>query len=303
MTPLLLLHGFLGDPSVWSDVIARVGRRPPEATGGAGGRPSRRLEPTTDAPRPSNTEPQILPGSADTVVRARISGPPPLVGTSPREVLRAADAMALPGHGPRPWRSTRATFDDAVDAIAARMPFAPALVVGYSMGARVALGLAARHPSLVAGMVLVGVDPGLATDVDRDARIAWDDAQAHAIVEGGMALFVTSWESLPLFATQQSLPAAMRARRRAQRLAHTTDGLAWAMRALGLGRMPPLWDALESLPMPIHLVTGALDEKFTAIARSMVAKAPRITHAIVPGAGHDVALEAAQALAREIDTR
>ena len=67
---------------------------------------------------------------------------------------------------------------------------------------------------------------------------------------------------------------------------------------MGLGRMPPRWDVGKIAP-PLHLVTGALDAKFVRMAR-ILAAGGAATHAVVPGAGHDVALEAPAALAAEI---
>src|SRR5262245_21433519 len=101
----------------------------------------------------------------------------------------------LPGHGPRPWFSTEPDFFSTADELANDLPYSgPAWLVGYSTGARVALGIAARHPTRVAGLVLVGVDPGLADTKDRTARASWDDAQASQLETVGVAEFVHDWE-------------------------------------------------------------------------------------------------------------
>jgi 2-succinyl-6-hydroxy-2,4-cyclohexadiene-1-carboxylate synthase len=209
----------------------------------------------------------------------------------------------LPGHGPAPWLPEGEGFFAAVDALARALPSTrPAWLVGYSMGARVGLALALRHPARVAGAVLVGVDPGLRDEAARAERAAWDDAQALRIEAEGVAAFAASWAALPLFATQAALPGPLRAAQDAARREHTAAGLAWAMRALGLGRMPPQWDTLRRAP-PLHLVTGARDEKFAALAREIARVAPGSTHRAIEGAGHNVALEAPGALAAEIAAR
>src|SRR4051812_30010155 len=83
----------------------------------------------------------------------------------------------LPGHGPAVVPSS---FAACVDALAAELaPHAPFDLLGYSLGARVALGLVARHPHLVRRAVLVSVHPGLASDVARAARVAEDEAWAR----------------------------------------------------------------------------------------------------------------------------
>jgi 2-succinyl-6-hydroxy-2,4-cyclohexadiene-1-carboxylate synthase len=47
--------------------------------------------------------------------------------------------------------------------------------------------------------------------------------------------------------------------------------------------------------VPTLAVAGALDEKYVGIARSMASISPRIRFALVPGAGHNVHLEARDA--------
>jgi 2-succinyl-6-hydroxy-2,4-cyclohexadiene-1-carboxylate synthase len=196
-------------------------------------------------------------------------------------------------------RTSCTTFDETIDALAARLPDR-AHVVGYSMGARAALGIAARHPARVASLVLVGLHPGLEDEVDRRARRAWEEGLAKDLETGDLARFVEAWERLPIFASQRELPDAVRARRTGERTAHHPAALAWSLRALGLGAMPPAWDALGQKDVPVHLVTGAKDEKFTEIARKVLARAPSCVHTVVGGVGHDVGLEAPRALAAVI---
>jgi 2-succinyl-6-hydroxy-2,4-cyclohexadiene-1-carboxylate synthase len=203
----------------------------------------------------------------------------------------------LPGHGFAPWFCGE-SFVDAVDALAARLPKTPSTVIGYSLGARLALGLAARHPTRVARAVLVGVNPGLRDDKARQARLAEDEAYAKTL-EGARDLdaFVARWENLPLFETQKTLSSPRQSARRLERQTHTAHGIAWALRTLSLGAMP-CWDDLSKLAPHIDLITGARDEKFTTIARALAATDRRTRHVILDGAGHDVVLEAPERLAR-----
>ena len=207
----------------------------------------------------------------------------------------------LPGHGATP--DLRAGgFDDAVDALAACLP-APVLVAGYSMGARLALGLALRHPARVHAAVLVGVHPGLESEDERAARRASDESLARSLLAGGLRAFVDAWEKRPLFATQARLPAELRAAERARRLSHTPEGAAHALRALGLGSQPPLWDALARSRTPITFLAGSLDARFADLAARAAAVAPHGAVRIVPGAGHNLPLEAPAAVAAAVRER
>ena len=59
-------------------------------------------------------------------------------------------------------------------------------------------------------------------------------------------------------------PIAVRRAAHAQRLRCTPAGLAAALRGLGTGALPPLWERLGELRMPVTLIVGARDHKFGA---------------------------------------
>jgi len=166
-----------------------------------------------------------------------------------------------------------------------------ALMLGYSMGGRVALSVAAHAPHRLQALMLESASPGLATEAEREARRKSDFALADSLERGGLPAFVTRWEALPLFASQTRLPEATRASVRAQRLQNNPLGLANSLRGLGTGAQPSLWEALPNIPLPVLLLTGELDVKFTTIARDMALRLPQAVHRILSQAGHTVHLE------------
>lgn len=173
-----------------------------------------------------------------------------------------------------------------------------ALVAGYSMGARLALAIAARHPSRVAGLVLVSVHPGIPDGSSRDERRRWDDIQARRLRDEGLVRFVDAWERMPLFESQRALPHTILATQRRTRLAHDGDSLALAMSALGLGRQP---DFSAGIKCPAVFLAGALDAKFVALHSQLAARSPGATCRTVGGAGHNLPLEAPVAIADSIE--
>jgi 2-succinyl-6-hydroxy-2,4-cyclohexadiene-1-carboxylate synthase len=173
-------------------------------------------------------------------------------------------------------------------------------VLGYSMGGRVALHLAAAAPARVRALVLESSSPGIADPAERAARIAADEALADAIERDGLAAFVERWERLPLFASQAVLPEVVLERQRAQRLRNDPHGLANSLRGMGAGRQEPLWDRLAALAAPTLLIAGELDAKYCAITSQMAAALPNARTAIVPNAGHAVHLEQANAFVRNV---
>jgi 2-succinyl-6-hydroxy-2,4-cyclohexadiene-1-carboxylate synthase len=191
------------------------------------------------------------------------------------------------------------TFVDIIDAIAARdLPEVATTVVGYSLGARIALALAMRFPQRVRRLVLVGVAYGITDTNDRLARTRADETLAQALERDGVRSFVDSWEALPLFDSQRSLPEKSLVSQRSWRTAHTSEGLAWSLRCLGLGAQPAYRDMFARSTVPVDVITGALDQKFTSIGGEMVRLRSNVKHTVVAGVGHNVVLEAPEVIAR-----
>lgn len=202
----------------------------------------------------------------------------------------------LPGHGPDPWVLPGAGFEQIVDAFAATLP-ARAALVGYSLGARLALALLARHPRKFTGALLIGVHPGLDDDHERRERARWDDEQAAFLEEHGLSAFVDRWQQLPLFATQKTLAPAVIEAQRAARLGHQPRAVAWSMRALGLAAMPSYRHAFDDRAPAPWLVTGELDTKFSTLAVDLARRWSGAQHTLIAGAGHNVPLETPEKLA------
>ncbi len=215
-------------------------------------------------------------------------------------------APALLGHdaeAPQPAPEeppASAGFEGEVDRLAREIEqrgLAPVHVVGYSLGARLALGLTVRHPTLIARATLVGVHPGLRTEDERQQRRASDAEWCRLLEREGLPAFIEAWEKQPLFATQEQLPALARDAQRRERLRHSAAGLRLSLLCTGLAEMPSYWPALRSIRVPVDLVTGELDDKFAALARAAHAELPASALHVVPGAGHHVLLERPGAIA------
>jgi 2-succinyl-6-hydroxy-2,4-cyclohexadiene-1-carboxylate synthase len=161
-----------------------------------------------------------------------------------------------------------------------------ATYVGYSMGGRLALHLAVAEPQLVERLVLVSTTAGIDDEAARAARRADDERLAKELERDGVAAFVDRWLTLPLFATLRSEDAQL-----AVRLGNSADGLASSLRMAGAGAQRSQWPELASLPMPVLLVVGERDTKFTAIAERMAALIADARLEVIRGAGHAVHLE------------
>lgn len=167
----------------------------------------------------------------------------------------------------------------------------PAAVVGYSMGARLALVLALEHPEAVERLVLESPSAGIADAAARAQRLAADEALADDLERDGIETFVDRWEQLPLFASHASLPAATRERLRAERLGQQPGGLAASLRGAGQGAMTPLHDRLGHITVPTLAIAGALDPAGHERARTIARAIPGARLEVIPATGHTPHLE------------
>ncbi len=214
-------------------------------------------------------------------------------------------AVDILGHGDSdsPADPERYTMDRCVEDLVAlldRLGVEDTHLLGYSMGGRVALHLAAAQPQRIAGLVLESASPGLASAAERAERVRSDERLAASIERDGLERFVDDWEAIPLFASQQALPAETRERLRRQRLRNDPAGLAHSLRGLGTGHQAPLWDRLASVAIPTLVVVGELDAKYREIGARMAALMPLARLEVVPAAGHAIHLEQPERFGRAV---
>ncbi len=216
-------------------------------------------------------------------VLARLGGP-------------VAVAPDIRGHGSASARepvTLSAVLGDVAEVAPARFT-----LVGYSMGGRIALHMALAPGERVRRLVLIGASPGIADAGEREARRCADARLADQIERQSIDEFAARWAAQPVLAGQ---PASVRAALDEDRRRNTPAGLARALRGLGTGALPSLWERLGELAMPLSLIVGERDQKFRAIARETAALKGDAKVVVVPGAGHAVHVEAPAAVATVID--
>jgi len=211
----------------------------------------------------------------------------------------------LVGHGrsDAPERVEAYEMDACVDqleGVCASLDTGPLAVVGYSMGARVALQWVVRHPGRVTSMITVGATPGLLGSDEREARVEADRLLADRIESDGVEWFANNWPGRPIFATQATrVPSQRQAELGAVRRGQRAVGLANSLRGMGSGAMRPLrTDELAGVEATVLVLAGADDAKFVAIGRRLAEDLPRGRFEAVANAGHAAHLEQPVSVAR-----
>lgn len=204
-------------------------------------------------------------------------------------------AVDLPGHGASLGLSPAAyTIEGAAEALLGlldRLGVERPMVVGYSMGGRLALYLALRHPDRLCGVFLESASPGLESSQERAARKAADENKAVRLEGGDFASFLRDWYRQPLFAPLARDEGLLR-RTIEVKLDNDPAELAKSLRGMGAGSQPSLWGDLPGLRVPALAVAGELDEKFVGISHRMAFLAPAMRVVVVADAGHNVHAEA-----------
>ncbi len=123
----------------------------------------------------------------------------------------------------------------------------PCALLGYSLGARVALHVATGTDLALGAAVLIGATAGIADPAERERRRRSDDVLADELeASGDVEGFLDAWLRGPMFERLAQSNAAWRA----ERLRNSASGLASSLRLCGAGTQEPLWDLLPGSPAP-----------------------------------------------------
>ena len=167
------------------------------------------------------------------------------------------------------------------------------------MGARAALQHACMYPESWDALILISANPGIESAEARTERCEADSALASRIEACGLDAFLDYWQDTPMIRSQRRIRSDWRAAMQTSRAQHTVAGLARSLREFGQGSCPNLWPEFLNLTMPVLLITGAEDTKYTALSDRMRKHVTMRT--IIDTAGHMPHLEQPEATAAAIN--
>jgi 2-succinyl-6-hydroxy-2,4-cyclohexadiene-1-carboxylate synthase len=162
----------------------------------------------------------------------------------------------------------------------------PSVLLGYSLGGRLAMHVAIARPDLFCGLVLVSANPGLARREERDARLIHDQVWAQRFRQEPWAEVIGNWNGQAVLAPPPDQAKDFIALKRAES-AFDREILAQSLTAWSLGAQADLRERLRNLPIPVLLLSGEHDVKFTSLQRELAFGSP-LQHQIIPQAGHRV---------------
>ena len=172
-----------------------------------------------------------------------------------------------------------ASFDGIAAALREAADESPRMLIGYSLGARLALHALTQQPGAWDAAILISAHPGLRNETERAARLAHDEAWAARFRRDPWPEVMRDWNEQPVLAGGAVPPHSAESWRRE---------VAQGFEVWSLGRQEDLRPLLPRVSCPVLWLTGERDAKFTALAAECCALLPNAEHVIVPGAGHRV---------------
>ncbi len=167
------------------------------------------------------------------------------------------------------------------------------LLLGYSLGARLALHALLQAPDRWRAAVLLCPHPGLTSEAERRERTAADGHWAHLARSLPWEEFLQTWNAQPVLG---AMPVAQTQRG----LESHRSEIAASFDRWSLGRQRDLRAELSKIQVPVLWLTGSRDEKFTRLAAGCCEWLAQCRHRVIPNAGHRLHLEASDEVAAEM---
>lgn len=204
-------------------------------------------------------------------------------------------AIDLPGHGES---SSPELIDhylensivEMINNFLSELNISSLVICGYSMGGRAALSYAAKYSENLLGLILESSTAGIVSEKERSLRIENDEKLAGRILEIGIENFIDEWYNKPLFNSVREKSELYKKLIGGKKI-NSPIGLANSLRGFSTGRMSNHWGNLHKLTMPVLLMSGENDEKFSKINVEMLKLLTNAEHISVPSSGHIVHLE------------
>ncbi len=205
-------------------------------------------------------------------------------------------APDLPGHGQSPFDpNCHGTFIPYIETVVTLLDVLQldnVAAIGYSMGGRILMALAAAYPQRFDRLVFESASPGIADESERRRRRESDGVLADRLRNEPYGTFLDQWYDQALFGglKMSSAYEGLLARR----LGNDPEQLAAVLEVAGTGQQPSLWDHLGDLQAPALMVYGENDIKYRDLAAGVVAEHRRFSCRSVSDCSHAIHIENTQ---------
>ncbi len=170
----------------------------------------------------------------------------------------------------------------------------PSLLLGYSMGGRLAMDALVNNPAMWSGVIAVGADPGLISDDARSKQLQKDLEWARRFRTEDIQELLVEWDELPVFCGRSNCASREISELDSEKISRFFDVFSKARQ----GNMLPMLRKLKT--PPLLYISGCDDIKYTKIGQDLAAHCMQVRHQIIPNAGHRVPWESQDAFISEV---
>lgn len=166
------------------------------------------------------------------------------------------------------------------------------ILLGYSLGGRIALHALKAQPQLWSGAIFISTHPGLTSEKERGLRLKHDDRWAERFEKD-------SWEQLMRDWNAQEVFNGHFLHREEREFCRPI--LADVLRGWSLGAQEDLIPMIESFSRPILWLVGDLDKKLAFLVKKIHFKNPHSKSVLIDKVGHRLLWEDPMRIIQELD--
>lgn len=155
------------------------------------------------------------------------------------------------------------------------------VLMGYSLGGRLALHALIERPSLWNAAIIISTHPGLNSDLEKKQRLADDEKWADLFSETKWDDLMKMWNSREVF---QSDTFSFQRNEKD----YSREQLVKILANLSLGNQAFLKDSISQLSTPMLWMTGEEDQKFSRLGEQLQFSHPSSKRMTIPNVGHRV---------------
>ena len=159
------------------------------------------------------------------------------------------------------------------------------ILLGYSLGGRLALHACIHRPDLWKGVVVVGADPGLGSSEEKNQQFMKDRNWAERLNIESLEKLVNEWDEQPVFCGIENQAPRNLAEMDSYRLSQQFEVFSNGIQQ----NLTPKLAELKSTP--ILFLSGEKDQKYQKIGVGLAELCTMFKSEIIKGAGHRVPWE------------
>lgn len=169
----------------------------------------------------------------------------------------------------------------------------PVHLIGYSMGGRLLLDFAHKHPDRVKSLCLISARPGLLPEENYLARRKWELSWAEWVLDLGWEDLLQKWGEQEIFSGGPNLEI--------KESEGLREELSLALINWSITQSRSAWHDLEKLKVPNFWLFGDRDEKYLIVEHKIRSQSGASMTQIIRDAGHRVPIEQPKQVAKAIE--